>query len=211
MVSAAPPKGNVPTPFVDAVAVAAVAAVLPTWSFKMTDAVVPATPEAPVANGKSAVPSSIASMMATVTLVLLSVSVVISSLPAMVAPSTPTLVTATLLSAGLPGMVTVIAQVMAVLAARLAVGSVGLQAPTTTVAPGSVLDAVAVQVGLVAAVAPMLVQTTLPVKMAPGPAVAGKPVIATFMSAGAPTMMVATAVSQMVLGDGSVQILYGTV
>ena len=64
-----------------------------------------------------------------------------------------------------------------------AVPLLATQAPTVTVAPAGV-PAVAVQVALVAAVVvETLVQTKLPVRLAPGAAVAGKPVICTLMSA----------------------------
>jgi hypothetical protein len=75
-----------------------------------------------------------------------------------------------------------------------AVPLLATQAPTVTVAPA--IGVVAVQVALVAvAPATALVQTKLPVNVAPGAAVAGKPVMALVMSAAAPTTMVAVAVS----------------
>jgi hypothetical protein len=63
------------------------------------------------------------------------------------------------------------------------VPALATQGPVTvTVAPAGV-PALAVQVAVVAAVGPVLVHTTLPVNVAPGLAVAGKPVIDTVISA----------------------------
>ena len=99
----------------------------------------------------------------------------------------------------MPGMVTVNGQVRVAPAGKdAALPLLATQAPTDTVAPAGV-PAAAVQVALVAAVvAETLVQTKLtpgPDRTAPGAAVAGKPLIATLMSAAAPTVMVAVAVS----------------
>ena len=123
-------------------------------------------------------------------------NVVMASLLALVVAFTPLLVCVVSVPPLLPGSVTVIGQVMLPPAARLATGRAGVQVPTLTVAPAGV-PAAAAHVGLVAAVRlATLVHTKLPVNTAPGPAVAGSPVIDTFMSAAAPTTRVAVAVSQ---------------
>ncbi len=119
------------------------------------------------------------------------------SLVALVAASMPTLVCVVLVPPAVPGMVTVNGQVRVAPAGKdAALPLLATQAPTDTVAPAGV-PAAAVQVALVAAVvAETLVQTKLtpgPDRTAPGAAVAGKPLIATLMSAAAPTVMVAVA------------------
>ena len=137
-------------------------------------------------------------MIATAALALL--LAVLPSLAALVLPLTPTLICATSVPLlAVPGMVTVIGQVIVPAAGTLAAEPPALYVQTplaATVAPVGV-PAANVQVGLLAAVvAAMLVHTTLtptPLKIAPGPAVAGKPLITTLMSAAAPTTMVAVA------------------
>ena len=168
-----------------------VAAVVPlVWSLLKTFRLVA------VANGV-VVLSLTASIRFTVALVVLLVATL--SLVALVAPLTPTLVGVVSVPPAVPGMVTVNGQVsVAPTGKEAAVPLLATQAPTTTVAPAGV-PAVAVQVALVAAVVvETLVQTKLtpgPDRTAPGAAVAGKPLIATLMSAAAPTVMVAVAVS----------------
>ena len=168
-----------------------VAAVVPlVWSLLKTFRLVA------VANGV-VVLSLTASIRFTVALVVLLVATL--SLVALVAPLTPTLVGVVSVPPAVPGMVTVNGQVsVAPIGKEAAVPLLATQAPTTTVAPAGV-PAVAVQVALVAAVVvETLVQTKLtpgPDRTAPGAAVAGKPLIATLMSAAAPTVMVAVAVS----------------
>ena len=168
-----------------------VAAVVPlVWSLLKTFSV------AAVANGV-VVLSLTASIRFTVALVVLLVATL--SLVALVAPLMPTLVGVVSVPPAVPGMVTVNGQVsVAPTGKEAAVPLLATQAPTVTVAPAGV-PAVAVQVALVAAVVvETLVQTKLtpgPDRTAPGAAVAGKPLITTFMSAAAPTVMVAVAVS----------------
>ena len=124
--------------------------------------------------------SASASIRASVALVLLLAALL--SFAAPVLAVTPTLVCGVSLPPNVPGMVTVIGQLIAAPTAKVAVGRLGVQLPTTTLAPAGV-PAVAVQVGLLAAVVlEMLLQVTLPVSTAPAAAVAGRPVIATLMS-----------------------------
>ena len=170
------------------VTLAGVAPVMPVaWSLVSTFKV------AAVANGVVRL-SVTASIRATVALVVL--LPVTLSLVALVAASMPTLVCVVLVPPAVPGMVTVNGHVREAPAGKdAALPLLATQAPTDTVAPAGV-PAAAVQVALVAAVVvETLVQTKLPVRLAPGAAVAGKPVIATLMSAAAPTVMVAVAVS----------------
>ncbi len=173
------------------VTLAGVAPVMPVaWSLVSTFKV------AAVANGVVRL-SVTASIRATVALVVL--LPVTLSLVALVAASMPTLVCVVLVPPAVPSMVTVNGQVRVAPAGKdAALPLLATQAPTDTVAPAGV-PAAAVQVALVAAVvAETLVQTKLtpgPDRTAPGAAVAGKPLIATLMSAAAPTVMVAVAVS----------------
>ena len=165
-----------------------VAAVVPlVWSLLKTFRLVA------VANGV-VVLSLTASIRFTLALVVLLVATL--SLVALVAPLMPTLVGVVSLPPAVPGMTTVNGQVRVAPAGKeAAVPLLATHAPTVTVAPAGV-PAVAVQVALVAVVVvETLVQTKLPVRLAPGAAVAGKPVIATLMSAADPTVMVAVAVS----------------
>ena len=152
-----------------------------------------------------------ASMIATDA--VLALLVVRISLAAPVLPSTTTAVGVTLLSAGFAGMTTLKVQVKVAPAGKAAaVPLLATQLPDTTVAVAPVVSVLAVQVALIAVLpAAALVQVMVPVTVEPGAAVAGRPVIALVRSAAAPTVMVAVAVSHIVLGDGSVQILYGTV
>ena len=140
--------------------------------------------------------SAKASITATVALVVL--FAVLPSLVALVVPATPMLVCVVSVPLlAVPGIVTVIGQVRVPFGATLAalLPALKTQVPVATVAPAGV-PAVALQVGLLAAVlAAMLLQVKLPVNTAPGPAVAGRPVIDTVMSAAAPTTRVAVAVS----------------
>ena len=123
------------------------------------------------------------------------------SLVALVVPSTPTLVCVVSVPPAVPGIVTVIGQVIVPAAGTLAAEPPALYVHTplaTTAAPAG-KPAANVHVGFVAAVlAATLVHTTLPLNTAPGPAVAGKPVIATLMSeiVGAFTVTCRVAVSQ---------------
>ena len=150
-----------------------------------------------------AVPNGVVALSASASMTAMLVAVVLlavlPSLVALVVPATPMLVCVTSVPLlAVPGIVTVIGQVMVPFGATLAalLPALKTQVPVVTVAPAGV-PAAAAQVAVVAAVAvATFVQTTLPVKTAPGPAVAGRPVMATLMSAAAPTTIVAVAWSQ---------------
>ena len=161
----------------------------------------------------TAVPNGVftLSLMASITLIATAVVLfkALPSLVALVAPFTPTLVCAVSVPPAVPGIVTVNGHVIVPFASTLAalLPALNTQAPGVTVAPAGTPGA-AVHVALVAAVvADTLVQVNVPFNTAPGPAVNGKPVIATLMSAAAPTTMVAVAVSHAAgTGAGFAQI-----
>ena len=160
-----------------------------------------------VPNGVVAL-SLTASMMLTLALLALFSAFAAVSLVALVVPATVTAVATTLLSTGLAGSVTLSVQVSVAPAGKAAaVPLLAAQAVTVTVAPA--IGVVAVQVASVAvAPASALVQVKTPVTVAPGAPVTGNPVIALVMSAPAPTVMLAIAVSQVAVGvvAGTVQI-----
>jgi hypothetical protein len=134
-----------------------------------------------------------ASMMFTVA--LLALLAVLVSLTALVVPATVTAVGVVSVPPAGPGITTVNGQVrVAPTGKAAAVPLLATQAPTVTVAPK--IGVVAVQVAVFAvAPAAALVQIKLPVNVAPGAAVAGKPLMTLVMSVAAPTTMVAVAVS----------------
>jgi hypothetical protein len=121
-----------------------------------------------------------ASMM--LMLALLALLALLVSFTALVVPATVTAVAVVSVPPAVPGMTTVSGQVRVAPAGKLAaVPLLATQAPTVTVAP--TVGVLAVQVAVFAvAPAAALVQIKLPVKVAPGAAVAGKPVIALVMS-----------------------------
>jgi hypothetical protein len=123
--------------------------------------------------------------------VFAAVSLVALVVPAIVTAVTPMSPGA----AGLLGIVTLNGQIrVAPTGKAAAVPLLATQAPTVTVAP--TIGVVAVQVAFVAvAPASALVQVKVPVTVAPGDAVAGKPVMALVMSAPLSTVMLAVAVS----------------
>ena len=126
------------------------------------------------------------------------------SLLALVVPATPTLVCVTSVPLlAVPGIVTVIGQVMVPLASTVValLPALKVQVPVATVAPAGV-PAAAVHVTLAAVAVPTFVHTKLPVRTAPGPAVEGRPVMATFMSDG---ISLTTAVLVQRAGSGATQ------